>query len=408
MAARAGGAEARTSMVGNLRSLEDLAAPAGDTPAALAQLLFKSGRNAFLAELVRRGVGDLGRRSALTDALDAAVRGGQLEWDTQLSEEFELAAQSMPPIVRQLLVDNADPKSVPVAELLEAIGRDLSSCEGGVVMEVPAALSPRACAVLRSAVDCDRRLSRDSVDGGPEHQLNLSLDALELLIGRAEVDKLMRLPRDYRRRSALAAPSSSSPTAPLDASDADAAQSAHALRERAAALRAEAISRKRAGDAGAATALLQEAKAVASAATAAEDGAAPSAPCDDGGSDDDERGAAAASAGAAELREMFVRRYSVDTRPWIPFHPDAYELTVNIALSADDAHGGGTLLGVYDGRVQALTRGEGGATCHSSSLLHAVSRMTTGTRYSLICFFDRRERAGRQNRWTRAGAPSAA
>ena len=33
----------------------------------------------------------------------------------------------------------------------------------------------------------------------------------------------------------------------------------------------------------------------------------------------------------AELREMFVRRYSVGTRPWIPFHPDAYELTVNVA-----------------------------------------------------------------------------
>ena len=35
--------------------------------------------------------------------------------------------------------------------------------------------------------------------------------------------------------------------------------------------------------------------------------------------------------GECELREMFVRRYSVGTRPWIPFHPDAYELTVNVA-----------------------------------------------------------------------------
>ena len=103
---------------------------------------------------------------------------------------------------------------------------------------------------------------------------------------------------------------------------------------------------------------------------------------------------------AVELREMFVRRYSMETRPWILFHPDAYELTVNVALSSDDAHGGGHLLGVYDGGVRALLRCEGTATVHSSKLLHAVSRMTHGTRYSLICFFDRRVRAGRRDRWT--------
>ena len=106
--------------------------------------------------------------------------------------------------------------------------------------------------------------------------------------------------------------------------------------------------------------------------------------------------------GAVELREMFVRRYSVCTRPWIAFHPDAYELTLNVALSADDAHVGGKLLGIADGRVQVFERREGEATLHSSKLLHGVSRMTSGTRYSLILFFDRRDRTctGRRNRWS--------
>ena len=75
---------------------------------------------------------------------------------------------------------------------------------------------------------------------------------------------------------------------------------------------------------------------------------------------------------------------TADTRPFIPFHPDAYELTVNLALSPDDAHSGGRLIGLFNSRVQAVVRPEGDATVHSSQLLHAVSKMTSGVRYSLI------------------------
>lgn len=42
---------------------------------------------------------------------------------------------------------------------------------------------------------------------------------------------------------------------------------------------------------------------------------------------------------------------------------------MNIALSADAGHEGGRLIGLFRGEVQALVRGEGGATVHSSSLL---------------------------------------
>jgi len=108
--------------------------------------------------------------------------------------------------------------------------------------------------------------------------------------------------------------------------------------------------------------------------------------------------------GVATLREAFVRRYSADTRPFNPFHQDAYRVTVNVALSADAAHTGGRLLGVCAGKVQVLERDEGECSVHCSELLHAVSRMTSGVRYSLILFFDERPRIVRkdglvQSRW---------
>ena len=109
----------------------------------------------------------------------------------------------------------------------------------------------------------------------------------------------------------------------------------------------------------------------------------------------------------AELKECFIRRYCAGTRPWIPFHTDAYEVTVNVALGSDDAFGGGALLGVYGGEVRAICREEGDATVHSSKLLHGVTAMARGVRYSLIVFFDRKGTAS--GRWTTkrdvAGSP---
>lgn len=85
--------------------------------------------------------------------------------------------------------------------------------------------------------------------------------------------------------------------------------------------------------------------------------------------------------------EIFVRRYSVDSRPWNPFHTDLAAFTVNVALVDDETFGGGRLLACYDGAIHAIARSEGEATVHSSNLLHAVTMMTSGVRYSLILFF---------------------
>lgn len=95
---------------------------------------------------------------------------------------------------------------------------------------------------------------------------------------------------------------------------------------------------------------------------------------------------------AMDLVGAFARRYSADTpnddQPLTSFHFDSAAVTVNVALT-DDATlaGGGRLLGLVGGAVRAIERGEGEATVHSSSLLHGVTRVREGVRYSLIMFF---------------------
>jgi hypothetical protein len=74
----------------------------------------------------------------------------------------------------------------------------------------------------------------------------------------------------------------------------------------------------------------------------------------------------------ATLQEAFIRRYSAETRPWNPFHQDKARITVNVAVSSDAGHGGGRLVGVYNGALHTILRDEGEATVHSSELFHCV------------------------------------
>ena len=89
----------------------------------------------------------------------------------------------------------------------------------------------------------------------------------------------------------------------------------------------------------------------------------------------------------ADVHRLFARRYTPSTRPWFPFHRDNSALTANIALSSDANHAGGRLLSLFDGEVHVEERAEGEATVHQSGLLHAVTCMHSGARYSLIVFF---------------------
>lgn len=91
------------------------------------------------------------------------------------------------------------------------------------------------------------------------------------------------------------------------------------------------------------------------------------------------------------LFDCFLRRYSADTsgcnQLLTSFHADTAALTLNVALTSDACVEGGRLLGAYQGAVRLIERETGDVTVHSSALLHGVTRMHAGTRYSMIMFF---------------------
>ena len=246
--------------------------------------------------------------------------------------------------------------------------------------------------ILRSAVDRERSTIEDTVDGFPEHQHTLSgADALEALIGVEEARRLWRLPARFHAQFGLGLRcrrhSDDSAGTPPASARAAAEEEAEELRERASSLRFEARALRRCGDEDTADELVREASAMEAEAKLA-DLAANSETIEPPSEE------ALEAKGRAALKEAFVRRYTLDTRPWNPFHTDRYEITCNVELSAGGAesYSGGVLLGLYDGEVRRITREEGEATLHSSKLLHAVTKMTSGKRYSLILFFDRMRR----------------
>ena len=254
-------------------------------------------------------------------AISLDTTPGDVPPDAEWSSEFAVHAADMPSPVKLLLVKRADPATVDAEVLLGALAAELSElalasakktlrradaviCRRGV-------LTPRACARLRLAMEAFRGQSfaRDTIDGAPDYQRNLSREELEALVGAAGVEALMRLPGEFTRGLG--------------------------------------------GDDAAASELLDGGERLGS-----------------------------------NTFGCFLRRYTRGTRPWIPFHCDSASVTVNVALNDDAEFGGGTLLGVHDGAVAAFAREEGEATVHPSTLLHAVTAMTAGVRYSLILFFN--------------------
>jgi uncharacterized protein (TIGR02466 family) len=91
-----------------------------------------------------------------------------------------------------------------------------------------------------------------------------------------------------------------------------------------------------------------------------------------------------------ERIDIFLRMYSPQTRPYIAFHSDTCSYTVNIALNDDDSFDGGRLLTVNGSALKAPSRPSGSAIVHAGNLVHGVTRIKSGTRYSLILFFHRR------------------
>jgi hypothetical protein len=216
-----------------------------------------------------------------------------------VATDFLWQATRMPRLSRRLLIERVDPHLVAPSELLD----ELQLSPGLVSLDAPVMhkarfLDAKSCAALRAVVDRERRSKIDTVDGAPDHQLNLSHERLAQLIGSEAVAALWRLPMELL-----------------------------------------------------------------------------------GGAPVDTRTA-----------QVFVRRYTLDTRPWNPFHVDSARVTLNVALSEEASCDGGELLALHEEGVRAVARGEGDATVHSSTLLHAVRRLASGTRYSLIVFIGEAER----------------
>jgi hypothetical protein len=84
---------------------------------------------------------------------------------------------------------------------------------------------------------------------------------------------------------------------------------------------------------------------------------------------------------------IMVRVYSPETRTYITFHSDTCDYTVNIALSDKTEFMGGDLIALSEGRLQKVPCSRGAAAAHSSHLVHGVSKIRGGNRYSLIIFF---------------------
>ena len=100
---------------------------------------------------------------------------------------------------------------------------------------------------------------------------------------------------------------------------------------------------------------------------------------------------------APVLQDIFLRRYTATTRPFIPLHCDHAAVTLNVCLSGHEndknpeagaLQRGGQLVALHADSVRVLHRGEGEATAHTSALLHGVTRIHQGERHTMILFYE--------------------
>ena len=327
------------------------------------------------------GISDLPPRRSEGDAAALARAAAQRAYFASavpplgLPPEWAAAALKLAPLERGLVVHGCDPSTICplrlLAEWAEPLGpfrRAQSALAGGssTVRRVPAALGGAACAVLRQELDrCVANqdgwgVHADSVDAMPDQQVTLSPARLVELVGAAEALALHQIAeRQWHCREAADGDG-----------DGDDDDDAAGGGDDAAGDGGDAAGADIANDAAA------DAEAVARSATAGR------APRPAGG-------ALGRTAPPSRLsaQYIFARRYSSQSRPWFPLHPDSAAITVNVALSDDAGHRGGRLVGLYGGRIQTIERAEGEAVVHTSALIHGVTRMSEGVRYSLILFF---------------------
>ena len=280
---------------------------------------------------------DCGRISTERSAV-VCTDGAGTRARAELPPEFATMASRMARPLQRLIVENANPRSVSAAAVIHALmlplDQYMSACD---VLAAPASeallhirqfLDAAACASLRAEVDSHADASPDSVDNLLDHQFNVP-----------SVARLGELIGSAAVQRLLSLPAKHRCSTPLERANAHQHTDADTPR-------------------------LSEGSAVP-----------------------------AEASGPLRIQSIFIRRYTGCGRPWLQFHQDRSPLTVNVALSTDGEHEqGGRLLGLFDGAVHAIHRGEGDAVVHRSTLLHGVSCICGDRiRYSLIVFFERED-----------------
>lgn len=114
----------------------------------------------------------------------------------RIPDAFAGAAAAMPEPQRALLVDGADPSTVPAEEVMRTLGGGVAAaCFATDVVTLPRLLCRSACEALAAAVDAEHDCIRDTVDGAPDCQLNLTCEELSALIGAAHVEAIAAVAR---------------------------------------------------------------------------------------------------------------------------------------------------------------------------------------------------------------------
>jgi hypothetical protein len=276
--------------------------------------------------------------------------------------DFEAAAARLSDGVRRTLVHDDVEGGDLLSYLREApyAAHWESTTNGGAradVERLKGFIDGVGCAALRNAVDAERDRTTDTRDHFAQHTLSLDRARLTALVGDEAVARLVALPMDWlsQRRD------EASEHARAEARSLRHAQTAAASSSDDATTDAEAAQAPPAADATRLEAALSAARAATEALRQAlADGLAP---------------------------QVYLRRYSRDTRPWLNFHTDRSHVTINIAVAADATHEGGRLHAVLNGAHRIIEREEGEATVHTDDVMHAVSAMRGGVRYSLVILF---------------------
>lgn len=81
-----------------------------------------------------------------------------------------------------------------------------------------------------------------------------------------------------------------------------------------------------------------------------------------------------------------VLRRCAEVGKFIDFHIDAAPVTLQMALNDEKDYGGGRLVYLHDDLLDSPSRPKGTITIHENDIVHGVTMLTSGVRYSLYLF----------------------